>query len=386
MDIKKKIKTSWKFRIIFFFGTLIALSFWQITIPALLLWWFYKKSKFSYKFKKLATIVVSLVIVLIFSGSFITYALDEEPKLVVSEPISPSTVQLSQAAIKGTYSPLNKTVWINGKRVDVSNGNFEAVYQLSPGVNKFKVEVGSWKRAKVELLITRELTTEEKKKIEEDKKSDTEKVIKEQTRIDSKKKSEKQDTTNKAYEENNRKALNGEIVEVAECRDAYYSLMGGSMRVANNIGEIFIPSGILLTKVWTDYLQKQPSVSTAGYFYYPDTDNGCIVGFSINFDSGMKNVYTYKQEESTFVAQNAPAIRLTPWYEKKQEKENLGLTNREQEIYNYSHALNNEYQSQYDVSMAEEKSLTDTAKKYGIIEQEVVQIIDKATMNMIKNR
>jgi len=189
-----------------------------------------------------------------------------------------------------------------------------------------------------------------------------------------------------AVKENNKKALNGEIVEISTCRDAYYELMGSSMQTVVQLGEVQIPQGLLLVKAWSDYLQKRPTVSNAGYFHYPDTDGNCVVGFSVNFEGGMRNVYTYKQEGNNFVAKNAPAMKLTPWFVAEQSKEDLGLTAKELEIYDYGVNLNNEYMSQYNVATAEQKALTDTAKKFGISEAEIIEIMDKAIRNLIKSQ
>lgn len=132
-----------------------------LTIPGLILWWFYKKSKFSKKFKTFTTSIVGGLAVILMMFGFIAYAKDVEPHLSISEPTSATSVKAQQIDIKGTYDPSDRKVWINGNEITASNGSFETTYQLKEGENKIEVTAGNWKRARVNLTITRELTDEE---------------------------------------------------------------------------------------------------------------------------------------------------------------------------------------------------------------------------------
>jgi len=132
-----------------------------LTIPGLILWWFYKKSKFSKKFKTIATTAVCGLFIVLMTLGIIAYAKDEVPHLSVTEPASTASIKAQQIAIKGTYDPTDRKVWVNGKEIAASNGSFETQYQLKEGENKIEVTAGNWKRARVNLIVTRELTDEE---------------------------------------------------------------------------------------------------------------------------------------------------------------------------------------------------------------------------------
>lgn len=161
MQIIEKLKTDRKLLLVVI-GLIIATFLVPyLTIPALILWWFYKKSKFSRKLKTIVTSGVGGLVVILMTLGFIAYAKDTEPHLIISEPTSTSSIKAQQIAIKGTYDPIDRKVWINGKEISASNGSFENQYQLKVGENKIEVTAGNWKRAHVNLTVTRELTDEE---------------------------------------------------------------------------------------------------------------------------------------------------------------------------------------------------------------------------------
>lgn len=161
MKIIEKLKTDKKLLLIVVGFVIATFLVPYLSIPGLILWWFYKKSKFSKKAKTITTGVVGGLVVLLMIFGFIAYAKDVEPHLTISEPGSVTTVKGQQVTVKGTYDPVDRRVWINGKEVTASNGSFETTYQLKEGENKIDVTAGNWKRAHVHLIVTRELTEEE---------------------------------------------------------------------------------------------------------------------------------------------------------------------------------------------------------------------------------
>lgn len=161
MGIIKKLKTDKKFLVFTIGFVLLSFAIPYITIPALALWWFYKGSKFSKKTRILTTAVVGGLFTVITTMSVIAYSNDIEPRLIVTEPTSEMVVKGQQIAIKGTYEPSDRKVWVNGKEITVSDGSFETMYELKEGENKIDVSTGNWKRAHVYLAVTRELTDEE---------------------------------------------------------------------------------------------------------------------------------------------------------------------------------------------------------------------------------
>lgn len=161
MTIIRRLKTDRKLLFVVIGLVIATFVVPYLTIPGLILWWFYKKSKFSRKFKTIATSVVGGLIAILMTFGFIAYAKDIEPHLTVSSPASVTSIKGQQITINGTYDPADRKIWVNGKEVSASNGSFETTYQLREGENKIEVTAGNWKRANVNLIVTRELTDEE---------------------------------------------------------------------------------------------------------------------------------------------------------------------------------------------------------------------------------
>lgn len=158
MKIFSKLKNHW--RLLTIISILVILTFIvpYITIPGIILWWFYKKSRFSKKFKIIATSSVVGLFVLLVGWISVLYAKDPEPHLTITEPAIASSIKAPQITIKGTYSPADRTVKVNGSKIAASNGTFEYTYQLKEGDNKIDVKAGNWKWVDVNLTVTRELT------------------------------------------------------------------------------------------------------------------------------------------------------------------------------------------------------------------------------------
>lgn len=133
-----------------------------ITIPALVLWWFYKTPKLNNSAKKIATGVVSGLIIIGVVSGFVAYSNDTEPSLKVTEPTSNISTKAKEIIIKGTFEPSDRKVWVNGNRIVTSNGYFETTYQLKNGENNIEVSAGDWKRTKVLITVNRELSESEK--------------------------------------------------------------------------------------------------------------------------------------------------------------------------------------------------------------------------------
>src|SRR3989338_5786889 len=86
-----------------------------VTIPVVILWWFYKKSKLSKRTKTLVTSVIGGIFAVSIIWFGISYAKDVEPHLNIAEPASNVKVLGQQVTIKGNYDPIDRKVWVNGK-------------------------------------------------------------------------------------------------------------------------------------------------------------------------------------------------------------------------------------------------------------------------------
>lgn len=162
MQIFEKLRSNKKLAALLVGSVLLTFVIPYITIPALLIWLFYKKSKLSKKVKVLISAGVGGLIIVLGIGFAFAYANDVEPHLKVAEPASTSAIKAQQVIIKGTYDPTDRKVWINGKDIKATSGVFESIYQLKEGENKIDISTGNWKRTHVYLTVTRELTDEEK--------------------------------------------------------------------------------------------------------------------------------------------------------------------------------------------------------------------------------
>lgn len=162
MEIIEKLKNDKKLLLIVIGFIIATFLIPYITISGLILWWFYKKSKFSKRAKVILTTVIGGLFTLLITGSVIAYSKDAEPHLNIAEPSLNTAVKGQKVTIRGTYEPLDRRVWVNGKEITASNGNFEYSYELKEGENKIDVSAGNWKRTHVSLIVTRELTEEEK--------------------------------------------------------------------------------------------------------------------------------------------------------------------------------------------------------------------------------
>lgn len=158
----QKLKSDKKLPLLFLVFILLSIPFWYLTVPAIILWWFLKKSKFSKRAKTFttATIVGLFAALVIWFG--IAYAKDVEPHISIAEPASNTKVLGQKITIKGTYDPSDRKVWVNGKELPASNGSFEYTFDLKEGENKIDVSAGNFKRAHAYLTVVRELTEEEK--------------------------------------------------------------------------------------------------------------------------------------------------------------------------------------------------------------------------------
>lgn len=161
MKIIEKLKTDRKL-LLKVVGLIIAtLVVPYLTIPGLMIWWFYKTPRISKLVKILVSGLFGASTILLLIFGIAIYAKDLDPHLTVSEPSGNSKIQAKQITLKGNYDPPDRVVWVNNKRVPSNNGSFETVYDLQEGENKIDVTAGKWKRAHVYLTVTRELTDEE---------------------------------------------------------------------------------------------------------------------------------------------------------------------------------------------------------------------------------
>jgi len=151
-----------------------------LTIPALLIWLFQKNQKISKKVKVITYALIGTLLAVFLAHSINAYSKDPEPTLEILSPKNNAEVQTDSIEIQGTYEPKDRTVWVNGKKIQAENGNFSSSVTLKKGENKIKIQAGNWKRATLNLTIVRVPAPEERLKKKERRRKDRKKQMRSQ--------------------------------------------------------------------------------------------------------------------------------------------------------------------------------------------------------------
>lgn len=110
----KKLKTDRKFLLIVIGMVIALLLIPYITIPVLVLWWFFKKSKFTKRFKTITTICVVGVFILLIglATAFSAKNLEQNQRIIdatkapTTQPTAMQTAQSTTAPIKTASKPI----------------------------------------------------------------------------------------------------------------------------------------------------------------------------------------------------------------------------------------------------------------------------------------
>lgn len=180
---------------------ILALYFFYISIPAVLIWYLWAKTKLSKKAKILITAIPSGLFLL---GVIITMTISANtppPTLTIFEPQDGLSVMSKTVIIKGKIEPKASQIKISDKDIvrPDNNGNFSYNYdRLDFGKNNITIEYWNIKETKkLNLSITRNPTPEEqaemdkqKAEAEAKKKADEEQAKKTQEEYQAKKQAE----------------------------------------------------------------------------------------------------------------------------------------------------------------------------------------------------
>jgi len=117
-------------------GIIIAIAIWYISIPAVVIWYVWQKTKLDKKYKIGITIIG-----VIFSIAMIGYLqyLNRTPVLAITSPENNSSIQGQTIKFTGSVDPADSTVKINQTKIQVVNGSFEYTAQLPEEKNDFIV-------------------------------------------------------------------------------------------------------------------------------------------------------------------------------------------------------------------------------------------------------
>lgn len=138
---------------------IIAIVVWYISIPVVLIWYIWKKTKWNKKYKCIGTLLALVLLGLLLS---IYSNLHRTPSLTITEPTSGFTIQASETTIKGMIDPKDATLNINGTVVMTENGTFSYTAKLAEEKNIFALNVSNSNgQSQRQIIINRTFTEEE---------------------------------------------------------------------------------------------------------------------------------------------------------------------------------------------------------------------------------
>ncbi|MDD2753012.1 MAG: hypothetical protein PHT44_00100 [Candidatus Portnoybacteria bacterium] len=185
--LSKRDKTFLKY---FALAVLIVLFlyFWFVSIPAILIWYIWKRVSWD-KRKKWIAIASILVLFSILYG-FNKYS-QRAPEVAILEPQNGVAIQADHVLVRGKVSPSRSILEINGKPENADNGQFSYNFSLTDEKNSLSVRAkNGGKTIETVLAITRIFTEEEKAErarlqaeVEAKKQAEREARLKEQERI-----------------------------------------------------------------------------------------------------------------------------------------------------------------------------------------------------------
>lgn len=172
-QIKSPVKKPVNYKLIFkwigiAFIALIAIKIWYLSIPAVIIWYLWKKSKFSKRIK-IAT-SAGLLIIFLLLESTIAYG-GRAPSVTVTEPQNESSIQAQSVILKGKVSPVKSTVVINNESVEVDkNGLFSYEVELFEEQNIANIKAtNGTKTVTASISIKRIFTVAEKAELDKQK-------------------------------------------------------------------------------------------------------------------------------------------------------------------------------------------------------------------------
>ena len=133
---------------------------WYITIPAILIWFIWNKTKLNTSKKLLATIGCAILLITL---SAIHFSINSDPVITILEPDNNHSVQAQDIHIKGTVDPTSSEVSINNIAIEVQpDGSFTYNGKLVDEQNTFNIAATNNKgESQTQVMINRIFTEEE---------------------------------------------------------------------------------------------------------------------------------------------------------------------------------------------------------------------------------
>src|SRR3989344_4925328 len=116
----------------------VLIAAWYLAIPAIIIWYLYKKNKkFSAKTKLITSTIVSIVFILL--GAMSMYG-GKAPVITISEPANNFSIQANRVLVKGNVNPSDSKLTINYLPIEVDkNGYFAREIPLKNGDNVLNI-------------------------------------------------------------------------------------------------------------------------------------------------------------------------------------------------------------------------------------------------------
>lgn len=172
---------------------------WYLGLPALIIWYIWKKSKKLDKKKKiLFTAIVSVLSIVMWTILAVVTA----PKLEISEPKNDMEVQTDNIEIKGIAKPASAVVKINDKIISktyLKGDEFAYKFPLNEGKNTIIIEASNKGKVVSKTFIINRVFTEAEKVENERLRAEAE--IKRQAEVEAQKKAEQERIAQEAAEQ-----------------------------------------------------------------------------------------------------------------------------------------------------------------------------------------
>ena len=151
----KRILKGIGYFILFFIG----LAFWYIAIPAVTIWYLYRKNKkLTPKTKLIISSSVTVVFLILGSASIYT---SRAPEIRIASPDNGFSIQATSTAITGTIDPADADITINGIPVEADDsGDFNYTARLRNESNIFTIEAKNASKVDTQKLTINRTFTE----------------------------------------------------------------------------------------------------------------------------------------------------------------------------------------------------------------------------------
>jgi hypothetical protein len=159
----------------------LALVVWYISIPAVTIWYLYKKNKsLNTKLKLAISVIVSIVFLGL--GASVIHS-SRAPEISIQSPENNLTVQATSTVITGVVEPVNSIVLVNGVNVEVGEkGDFVYTAILVNESNSYNFEASNGgKKTSQAITINRMFTPEEL--VERERRQEEAKIASEENRV-----------------------------------------------------------------------------------------------------------------------------------------------------------------------------------------------------------